>query len=457
MVSISAPKTLTLLRARAGNSLALPAMAIMLSSFVLLFVIQDLIWPFTHRPIGWFEHFVWWLTLFWAGGVHIVSFGIIGMFLYRKNHRDHANWAVSPIPQIVSFRIVSRGENSAALSETVQNVRDIMGQHPLFDYRIEVVTDLDVPLEPGPDLTHFIVPDAYETPRGARYKARALQYALDYSELPKEAWIMHLDEESHIGQALVEGIATAVAEEEASGKLRIGQGAILYHRDVKGNVLLTLADSIRTGDDAARFYLQNRIGRPLFGFHGSFILVRCDVEREVGFDFGLKGSVTEDAWWALEQMARGRKCRWVDGFVYEQATSSVRDFLKQRRRWFVGLVLCVIHAPVALRHRAVLGLSILAWSVGWLGIAATILNLFGGSFTPMWLRIIANFSYAVYITYYVLGLKLNLDNLPQITLARKGMLYVLQVVLIPAFALMEGAGVLYGMIRPNMGFHVVKK
>ena len=201
MVTISAPKTLTLLRARAGNSVALPAMAVLLSAFILLFVIQTFIWPYTHRPLGWFEHFVWWMTLFWAGGVHIMCFGTIGLLLYRKNH---ANFTVSRIPQLVSFRIVSRGQNATALAETVQNVRETMEQHPLFDYRLEVVTDLDVPLEPGPDLTHFIVPDSYATSNGSLYKARALQYALDYSDLPEDAWIMHLDEESHISQTVVE-------------------------------------------------------------------------------------------------------------------------------------------------------------------------------------------------------------------------------------------------------------
>ena len=99
------------------------------------------------------------------------------------------------------------------------------------------------------------------------------------SRLPDDSWIFHLDEESHPTASLVLGIRDAVAEEEASGEHRIGQGAILYHRGLRSNFLLTLADSIRTGDDLGRFHLQHRLGRTFFGLHGSFILVRTSVEE----------------------------------------------------------------------------------------------------------------------------------------------------------------------------------
>jgi Glycosyl transferase family group 2 len=87
-------------------------------------------------------------------------------------------------------------------------------------------------------------------------------------------------------------------------------------------------------------HFQHRVGRTLFGLHGSFILVRTSVERSTGFDFGAIGSITEDAFWALLQMAEGRQCRWVDGYVVEQAPRTLRDFVKQRRRWFVGPRAC---------------------------------------------------------------------------------------------------------------------
>jgi hypothetical protein len=58
---------------------------------------------------------------------------------------------------------------------------------------------------------------------------------------------------------------------------------------------------------------------------------------------------------------------------------------------------------------------------------------------------------------YVLGLKLNLDNLPPVGRVRAAGLYAAQVLLIPVFALFEAVGVIYALVRPEFGFHVIRK
>ena len=93
-----------------------------------------------------------------------------------------------------------------------------------------------------------------------------------------------------------------IAEEEASGELRIGQGIIVYHRDWKNHPFFTLSDYIRTGSDLGRLFLSMRIGVPLFGLHGSYIVVRNDVEKQVGFDVGPKAR--------LRKMHSGDPSRW---------------------------------------------------------------------------------------------------------------------------------------------------
>ena len=289
------------------------------------------------------------------------------------------------------------------------------------------------------------------------YKARALQYAVEHSELADEAWVVYLDEESQITGSAVRGIHAAVEEEEATGGYRIGQGAILYHRDLTRYPLLTLADSLRTGDDMGRFYLQHRLGRTFFGLHGSFIVARNSVAKEIGFDFGPEGSITEDSFWALSAMERGYRSRWVDGFVEEQSTRSIMDFLRQRRRWFLGLILVVRRAPVNWRWRVLLCASLIVWGVAWTGILYTYAQLFVGVEAPEPTRWLGNFSFAVYVVLYVVGLRVNLDAQDR----RKGIhrvgWYLAQVALMPVFALMEAAGILYALARPDFGFHVVSK
>lgn len=421
----------------------------------LLYLVQEVLWLQGRRPDTQLEHAVALLGYAWALPVLPSLFALVGFVLYRKP--SYRRRVLEPIDTLVSFRIVARGENAFRLRSTIESIRGELERLPLFPYVIEVVTDLPVDLGNGDELAHFVVAGDYRTGRGARFKARALAYAMERSTLPDEAWILHLDEESHLTPSVVVGVYDAVREEEASGEHRVGQGAILYHRDLAKRPFLTLADSIRTGDDVGRFYFQHRLGVTIFGLHGSFILVRSDVEREVGFDFGPEGSITEDSFWALEQMQLQRRCRWVDGYVAEQAPQSVNDFVKQRRRWFVGLAKVVTEAPVALRWRIPLAISTAVWSASWVGILYLYVNLFTGFAVPDWVQLCGNVGFATYIATYVLGLHLNLENLPAQGRLRSAVLYAAQIALIPVFAALEAAGVIYGLVRAETGFHVIRK
>lgn len=362
-----------------------------------------------------------------------------------------------PCPHHVCFRIVSRGRNADALRATVASVRRELHALPLFPYSIEVVTDEPVALDRGDDLRHLVVPASYETTNRSRYKARALQYAVERSPLADQDWIFHLDEESHLSPSVVLGIRDAVVEEEASGAHRIGQGTILYHRHLRQHPFLTLADMVRTGDDITRFHLQHRLGFTIFGLHGSFILVRNSVERRSDFDFGPEGSITEDAFWALRQMALGSRCRWVDGYVVEQSTERVGDFVRQRRRWFAGLVRVVLYAETHLWVRVPLAIFVALWSVSWLSALYTIANLFLGLRTPAGLEALADLALATTVMNYVVGLAVNLRERPALPWPKRALLYAAQVALIPVFGLLEAAAVVAGLVRPERGFHVVTK
>ena len=270
-----------------------------------------------------------------------VLLNVIGVLTFRNVNKEKAD--AFPVGVAVCFRIVTRGTNVEAVLKSAQAVQAAMAHTPLFPYSVEVVTDNGLPYMHN--VRTILVPKHFRTASRARFKARALHYALEISPISDRTWLFHLDEETHITPSVIRGIHSAVCEEERSGELRIGQGVVLYHRDLSEHPFLTLADSVRTGDDLGRFRLQHLFGQSAFGMHGSFILVRNDVEKEVGFDLGPAGSVTEDAWWSLVEMAQGRRSRWVDGYCLEQSTQSVMDFLKQRRRWFVGLCLVCLRAP----------------------------------------------------------------------------------------------------------------
>ncbi len=425
-------------------------------------VLRSALWGDGIAAQGWFPVLVSHTTLLWALPAVPCLLALSGFLRYgglpeRSAGRPTPDRRPQPCANLVCFRIVSRGHNVDALRATVANVRQQMAALSLFRYVVEVVTDEPVAVLPGRDLRCLVVPPGYQTRNRSRYKARALQYAVEQSPLPDDAWILHLDEESHLSSSVVIGVRDAVVEEERSGAHRIGQGAILYHRNLGRHPFLTLADMVRTGDDLGRFHFQHRLGVTLFGLHGSFILVRNSVERRCDFDFGPEGSVTEDAFWAVRQMALGTRCRWVDGFVVEQSTQSLADFVKQRRRWFAGLLRVVLYAEAGLWLRVSLAAFVALWAVAWLGMATTLVNLFLGLRTPPVVAAAGDLSLATFVTTYVVGLYVNLRESAPVALPRRVLLYVAQVVLIPAFALLEACGVVAGMVRPERGFHVVRK
>lgn len=423
----------------------------------MFYLIQRLVWPHPSAPhsiVGW----TWsWLGVLWALAFIPAVFELAGLLSWRAP-RAHPRFAAS----LVCWRVVSRGINTEALRDTIAGIRDEMRETPLFPYIIEVVMDTR---PPGPelpcedkDLRYIVVPQEYSTPGRSRNKARSLNYALYASPLHARAWIVHCDEETRPTPSGIIGIAAMIREEEARhGCPRIGQGTITYHRDWERHPFFTLSDCVRTGSDLGRLYLSMMIGVPLFGLHGSFIVVRNDVERTLGFDVGPIGSLTEDAWWGTIAMDKGYRCRWVEGHLAEQCTYRVPDFLKQRRRWFNGMGRTARSAPVRLRWRAILSVSMLAWASAPFAWAYTIGHLLDGGYISPWVRAAANISLAVYITTTLVGLRVNMEEHGIRSPLQKIRWALTWLVLMPVFSLLESLAVAFAIIRPARNFHVVQK
>jgi egghead protein (zeste-white 4 protein) len=191
--------------------------------------------------------------------------------------------------------------------------------------------------------------------------------------------------------------------------------------------------------------------------HGSFVVCHNAVEMDVGFDNGIRGSITEDAYFAMLAWSKGIRFAWVDSTMYEQSPFTIKDFIYQRRRWFGGLLLIVIEPSIPLQYRLVLGFMILTWALSPLPVLITAIVGFvavrEGVAPSTWLIAITA---SIFCWNYVLGFVKTFDLRHGVM--RYIVLLFLQLVLQPVFAIMEIAGVLAAIFNPPFdGFHIVKK
>lgn len=401
----------------------------------------------------------------WMSSACIALVNLSGLLLYGSpepaNRRALARfrtvgWNRSNRLAIV---YVSRGTNVRALQRSIDRTTRLLEQMRVR-YHIFVVTDIDVTLTSVTPSTlhHHVVPADYRTPHGAQFKARALEYLLRHALdrlASRGTWLLHLDEESQLHPTAVAGIAKFV--DNPRNASRIGQGEIKYNSMRYGrNPLVTAIDAIRTGDDLGRFRLQYKLlGAPLFGMHGSFILVPLHIESAVGFDLGGKGSITEDAYFALIS-SQHYEFGWVDGYIREQSPFSVKELVLQRRRWFNGLLLLSLDRKLPARIRLPLIIAMGCWAVSWLSPLMIIASLLLTGTLPMMLFVLATVTQGSFAAIYVVGAYRNLRDLHPTPLGRATML-VLPVLLMPVSAVIEAVAVVYALVRPVRSFDIIDK
>lgn len=368
-----------------------------------------------------------------------------------------------PLPFKIYVRIVTRGLNMNLISETAKHAYDILeATLPNQNWCVEIVTDNPMSIDyESEQLKIIAVPDDYVLESGTKYKARALNYALHHSHATDKDWVIHLDEETRFDEDTIRSIVRfAIGEHmlNLSNQKRlpkIGQGVILYGKHQIVNWITTLADSIRVGDDYGRFRLQFEHGKAFFGMHGSFVVVNHGLEKQIGFDHGPAGNITEDAYFALRAQSIGVKFQFIHAYMYEKSPFSIRDFIKQRQRWFGGLWLCALAPDIPWKERAVMASFMTLWSLSWLCILLVFVNFIYPTGTPAWLAICGGVSFSYYVTLYLVGFLKTFT--PKIGKTRFAALLVLQILFIPLFSVMEAAGVFQGLVNPPKEFYIVQK
>jgi egghead protein (zeste-white 4 protein) len=416
-----------------------------------------------------FDEVLYYSKFFWFAGALVAISNFIGLLVFgipddinRKNIKALTENGWDKNKKLIVV-YVSKGDNYIALERSIITTGRLLERYHI-NHRIDVVTDSEVENKHshGIAVVYHVVPDQYATKGGSRYKARALHFVVEkHAEEELHAkdtktWVLHLDEESQLHESALAGIHTFISNPANANA--VGQGEIKYNAHQYGkNILITAMDAVRTGDDLGRFRFQYKVfKKPLFGMHGSFILIPGKLEQIYGFDLGGKGSITEDAYFALKCASEGHDFKWVDGFIQEQSPYSISAIVKQRRRWYCGLMYLAFDGRVKFTSRAAMMLNMLLWTVAWVGPIVTLANLMFGGYFPLLLIICAALIQGFYVSVYMVGLWHNLED-TAISSPKRIFMFIATFVLVPVVNAIEGFSVLYGILKPVKHFDVVHK
>jgi cellulose synthase/poly-beta-1,6-N-acetylglucosamine synthase-like glycosyltransferase len=364
---------------------------------------------------------------------------------------------------------VSRGNNQEALYNSIQqsiinyleSKISTMTKNVLVDM-VDFVVISDIEIEKKRKVggvKYLVVKKSFTTKNQVKYKARALEYARKFIKTP---YTLHLDEESVITKEAYQGINDFF---NTNDKNTIGQGLILYSSDVNkyvnnlNNKLIPieLIDAVRSGDDLGRFKFQYSIlHKPIFGMHGSFMLIPKSVSDSITWDLP-SHSITEDAEFAILAYSKGYKFNWIKGHIQEQSPQTIKDLITQRKRWFTGLVTVVLNNNTPLKYKLSLLTMISLWSVSWIIPIVTILSLIlGGSYLPPILIILTSLITGITFSVYFVGLNANLKAINRkvsiLVYIKLCLLLILQII-----PIIEGIGVLMAIVKPPKKFEVIKK
>ena len=230
--------------------------------------------------------------------------------------------------------------------------------------------------------------------------------------------------------------------------------------------ILALADLCRVNDDLGRYRFQAAyLHRPMFGMHGSCFLTSGIVENTVTWD---TDNLVEDWWFSLQVSSammggqgnkltsrlqahqQGFKFGWIPCIAREQSPQTITDYIKQRRRWYKGIL--TLGDPVGY-------LSIATWTWPLLVPSITIFYLLISGWPEAiasWCYVLLAFDEAVRICG--LSLALFIQDLDAMV-GWEDMLWhqSLCLLLTPTLWILDATAILSAWIDMPSGFEVISK
>lgn len=260
----------------------------------------------------------------------LISMGLVAYVVYRPRRG---------LTKVNNFEVVVV---SKADKKVEKSLLETVRYHVLKYKRITVVVDEGAELEPvlrkinGVRL--IIVPRNYR--KDLVGKGRALQYFVDCC-VDSSKWYVLIDDDNLI---LGDDFLYEIPIYEKQGY--VAANGILVPRPGRSTIAYIM-DWIRFVDDILIYRLfTGLLAKPLVGLHGDLLIVKGKVLKEIGFT---RKSITEDFDFAAELVKRGYKTWQSNTKVSIKSPNSLRDLIKQRGRWFKGIVAGLGRCPLIMK------------------------------------------------------------------------------------------------------------
>jgi hypothetical protein len=362
-------------------------------------------------------------TYFFIIGAYM-SIGLLSSILYKVKKIPVTDKMIRGFKfQVITVSIASKNVRGALL----ENIK----HHKVYDHRVLIDEGSDMQRElerMGVDL--IVVPREYQC--NAIAKGRALNYFAQ--EVAKDdVWYVFIDDDNLI---LDDAFISEMLRYDQSEYMlanpvlipRLGKSKIAY-----------ICDFVRYLDDISIFRLCTGLfKRPINGIHGELTIVKGQALRRITFN---RWSITEDFAFSQEYMKCGWKTWQSETKVSIKSPNTIKDLMKQRKRWFVGIWMDLRNAHY-LTKMFVLPRLIL-WRIG---------IFFSWIFVFLWWRadffnIIALIGAMAYTISYVFGV-LDITT-------KKGLSNILFFFLLPFYSVIEVASAWYPYNKDK--FEVINK
>jgi len=386
------------------------------------------------------------IWILWLFGMPIYFHLAYDIIKYRKKL---VKTTFSPInPKRMIFQITTIG-NMKIVQDSVNNINRICKEVGYDNYRIDVVSEVN---ESFKGAATIAVPQDYATFNNAKYKARALHYAVEQREKNEEnsddTWIYHLDDESMITK---QGLLS-ILDHADNNRQPIAGGLITYPNKINvGSKLVKYLDAVRPTFCFSCCAMSGSNKKPNW-LHGSNLLLRADIEKSIGWDFS--NTCAEDSLFGYMAYKKyGGIFGWHGGVLEEQSPFTFRDFVKQRQRWIKGNIENLNR--LGLWEKAKTAYSLVSWFLGAASFITLIPSFLIDQSYPIFLIPFFILNTTILFGVYQIGLGINFGKV-----GRKQRVYehIKILLLSPVLWFLESIPmVLYVFNKDRAKFYVIKK